>query len=179
MGQRTLTFAFLMPDPNDHWVNRLTARVSRHPLCHVELFFETINQCFSIMWGECARFRFKNLSNPNYRLVSIAVSLKEYDACLEFCSSVARNSLGFDERGMWRTWVACPMCEVSSTLGGVTFCSKIITEAMQFAAIPEAGSLHASRTTPSTLYECVRFSPRIVCGSVPFKRNALMIHSQL
>jgi hypothetical protein len=82
--QKILTIAFLRSGAGDHWVNRLTSRVSTHPFCHAELFFESINQCFSIVWGETAGFRAKNLGNPNYQLVSLAVSQREYEACLEF-----------------------------------------------------------------------------------------------
>ena len=51
-SHRVLTLAFLRPSEQDHWVNRLSARVSAHPFCHVELFFESVQQCFSVMWGE-------------------------------------------------------------------------------------------------------------------------------
>ena len=80
--QRVLTLGFLRPSPDDHWVNTLSARASSHPFCHVELYFESLQQSFSIMWGESAGFRAKNLSNPNYTLISLMVSAKEYDACL-------------------------------------------------------------------------------------------------
>ena len=174
MGQRLLTLAFLTPNATDHWVNRLTSYVGQHPICHVELFFESINQCFSIMWGEFAQFRFKNLSNPNYRVISLAVSAREYELCLEFCRSMSTHGIGFDESGMWRTWLPLSCCEKSSQETGSTFCSKIITEALQFGNISEVDHLIPCRTSPSSLYECVRGSPRVVCNSVPFKRQMLM-----
>ena len=179
MGHCTLTLAFLSPGPEDHWVNRLTAHVGKHPYCHVELYFESINQCFSIMWSEIASFRSKNLSNPNYRLVSLDVSSKEYELCLEFCMQASRESLVFDEVGMWASWVCCPVCELQSIHKGRTFCSKIITEALQYAGIQEVDRLSPSRTSPSSLYECVRQTSRMVCNSVPFKRHALIVHSQM
>ncbi len=178
MPQRILTLAFLSPTHDDHWVNRLAAGVSTHPYCHVELFFESIGQSFSIMWGEMAGFRAKNLSNPNYSLISLSVSAKEYDSSLEFCRSVANQNIVFDDRGMWIAWfpslVCCSACEASSHQKGATFCSKIITEALQFACLQEVEYLSPSATTPGRLFECVRRSSRIACGSVPFKRDAFV-----
>jgi hypothetical protein len=181
MGQRILTLAFLSPSATDHWVNRLAANVSGHPFCHVELFFESVGQSFSIMWGEMAGFRNKNLSNPNYSLISLSVSAKEYDSSLEFCRSVANQNLAFDDRGMWISWfpslVCCSACEAPSHQKGRTFCSKIITEALQFAGLQEVELLSPAATTPARLFECVRRSNRIACNSVPFKRDAFVILS--
>jgi hypothetical protein len=181
--QRILTLAFLSPTSDDYWVNRLAAKASSHPFCHVELFFESIGQSFSIMWGEVAGFRFKNLSNPNYSLISLAVTAKEYDTCLEFCKSVASQNLGFDDRGMWASWfsstLCCSSCDASSQHKGVTFCSKIITEALQFAGMVEVDKLSPGAATPSRLFEQVRGSRRLACSSVPFKRQALITLSSL
>ena len=177
--QRVITVAFLSPGMNDPWENRLTAAMSTHPFCHAELYFESINQSFSIQSGEKAGFRTKNLSNPNYNLVSLLVSNKEYDASLEFCRTVSSQDITFDERGMWLSWfpsaMCCATCQSNSQTRGKTFCSKIITEAMQFAGFREVEHIHPSATTPSDLYACMRGSRRIACNSVPFKRHALMM----
>jgi hypothetical protein len=176
--QRVLTLAFLRPDVHDHWVNRWAARASTHPFCHVELYFESMQQSFSIMWGETASFRSRNLSNPNYELISLLVSPKEYDASLEFCRSASALGLRFDDHGMWGSWFApvlgCSACEANSQQAGRTFCSKIITEALQFGGLKEVDGFRPAAVTPSRLYECVRKSQRIACNSVPFKRQALM-----
>lgn len=184
--QRILTLAFLRATPDDHWVNRLTARASRYPFCHVELFFEGVGDStsFSIMWGETAGFRSKNLSNPNYELVSLLVTQREYEGSLEFCRTASKHGLGFDERGMWLSWCeianpCCGVCDVTSQIKSATFCSKIITEALQFAGVKEVETLRASATTPSRLYECVRSSSRMACNSVPYRRQAFMMLSSM
>lgn len=179
MSQRLLTIAFLSPNPDDDWVNRLTALASTHHFCHVELFFESLNLCFSVVWGEKAGFRAKNLSNPNYRVVSLSVTAREYDACLQFCQSVATQGLGFDNQGMWLAWCPIQPCASPSQQTGATFCSKIITEALQFAGLQEVEDLSPASATPSRLYESLRGSTRMVCGSVPFKRHAFMMFSSL
>ena len=180
--QRMLTLAFLQPAPEDHWVNRLAARVSAFPFCHVELYFESIQQSFSIMWGETAGFRTKNLSNPNYTLISLSVSAREYDTCLEFCRTTASQGLVFDDRGMWSSWFtpvfACCQ-EPTSQQKGSTFCSKIILEALQFAGLPEIERLHPSVATPSRIYARIHQSPRIACNSVPYKRQAFLVFSTI
>jgi len=169
--------AFLRPVVDDHWVNRLTGRVSRHPFCHVELFFESLNQAFSVIWGETASFRAKSLSNPNYHVLSLGVSVKEYDACLEYCRACSSHGLGFDNMGMWRAWfppvVSCTFCDASSQAKGRTFCSKVITEALQFGSVGEVSLLLPSATTPSMLYEALSGSPRIICSGVPYKRQCI------
>ena len=175
---RILTIAFLRAGTDDHWMNKLTSKVSTHPFCHVELFFESINQCFSIVWGETAGFRSKNLGNPNYQLVSLAVSSKEYDSCLEFCRVASSHMLQFDNLAMWRSWfpqgLVCTPCDPSSQHKGRTFCSKIITEALQFAGVREVETILPAATTPSVLYQAVFSSSRVICSGVPYKRQALM-----
>ncbi len=177
MDRKILTVAFLRPSPDDHWANTLTARVSRHPFCHVELFFESLNQSFSVVWGETAGFRPKNLSNPNYHVVSLGVSVQEYDRCLEYCKTCVTHVLPFDDCGMWRSWfppcLSCTWCDGSSHSKGRTFCSKLITEALQFGGVVEVGSLLPSATTPSMLFQALAGSPRIICSGVPFKRQAI------
>jgi hypothetical protein len=183
MGQRVLTVAFLGATTADHWINRLTSQMSAHPFCHVELFFESLDQCFSIVWGETAGFRSKNLSNPMYKLVSLSVSVKEYESCLEFCRSAGTHALIFDDSAMWRSWfppaLSCTYCDSSSLYRRRTFCSKIVTEALQFASICEVDRIIPAATTPSILYQALSSSSRVICSSVPYKRKALLNFSVL
>ena len=172
----TLNIAFVSPDDGDHWLNRLTARASTHPLCHVEIHFETTNQCFSIIADDRgASLRTKSLGNPSYRIVSLGVTTSEYNTCLMFCQTASTWGLSFDEQGMWRSYFCCGCCEPSSQQVGRTFCSKIVTEALQYAGVPEVDRLNPATATPSRLYEALYRSPRIVCASVPYKREALAL----
>ena len=104
----TLTLAFVEPCENDHWLNRLTARVCKHPFCHVELYFGTTNQSFSILSGETANLRNKTLANPNYNLLTLAVTDHEYNSCLNYCIAAKSWDLKFDEEGMWGAWLCQP-----------------------------------------------------------------------
>ena len=174
-SKRTLTLAFAKPNATDHWVNHLTARISKHKVCHVELHFESINQCFSIEWKDIARLRQKSLANPNYQLVSLVVTQKEYDSALEFCRKISLMQIGWDEGAMWRSYVnPCACLELNSQYAGRTYCSKIITETLQHAGLPEFAGLTPATTTPSRMLDAVLTSQRQACSSVPYKRSELV-----
>lgn len=169
----TLNIAFMAPGDHDHWLNRLTAYVSKFPLCHTEIHFETTNQCFSILAGETASLRAKSLGNPNYRIVSLGVTAHEYHGCLTFCQAACTWGLEFDEAGMYRSYYGTGCCEPGSRQAGKTFCSKVVTEALQYAGVQEVEHLNPALTTPSRLYEAIHKSPRLMCASVPYKRSVL------
>lgn len=57
---------------------------------------------------------------------------------------------------------------------GYTFCSKVITEALQFAGLPEVERLTPACATPSRLMDAVSGSHRRTCNSVPYKRNEML-----
>lgn len=165
MTQRMLTLAVLRPAPDDFLENRLTAAVSWNGVCHAELVFDH-GLAFSIYQGGVTALRTRTLSNPNYETVTLSVSPAEYNACLQFCSHSHRQQYGFDTLGMYFS-VVHPHCfHRSSAAVGRTFCSKIITEALQSAAVPEVDGLVPSAVTPSALYSCFIASPRRMCHSL-------------
>jgi hypothetical protein len=151
-------------------MNRLTAGVSRHGFCHVELVFDG-GLAFSIVSDGVAGFRQRFLGNPHYELVPLAVTGGEYRGCAQFCASVHRKGLGFDSIGMYCASIhpGC-CCARTSEQVGATFCSKVIAEALQFGGVREVEGLVPSGTTPSTLYASVCGSERRVCDSVRLQR---------
>jgi len=163
---RVLTLAFLRPAPDDSWMNRLTARASKHGVCHAELVFDG-GMAFSIYHDSTPFLKQRTLSSPGYELVSLSVSSAEYKAAHSFCQSVVAEQYGFDERGLWLATVHPGGCfDKASCRLGRTFCSKIITEALQFADVPEVAGLSPSATTPSRLYGAVVESGRRMCHTV-------------
>lgn len=178
-SKRVLTLAFLRPAEGDPCLNVWTGKVSRHNVCHVELYFETVNQCFSIIYGETAHLRFKNLSNPQYELVSMSVTAHQYENCLNFCRIATQWNLEFDDPAMYRSFFCPPCCERPSQAAKRTFCSKIITEALQHAQIQDFVNLDPARMTPSRLMDVAVRSPSKVCNSVPFKVNAMVVAGQI
>lgn len=171
---RTLRLAFLYPGPDDPWLNRVVARVSHNPVCHVELVFED-EMSFSIFQGSRLFFKPRTFSNPEYQLVSLNVSNAEYSAAYAFCEGAIRHDLGFTDLGMLGSYfqpTGCPICCYSeSERAGYTYCSKIVTEALLFAGLPEVEKLHPCTTTPSFLLDAVRDSPRCVIDSNQFRRQ--------
>ena len=168
---RVLTIAFLrIAADDDDRVNRLTACVSRNKFCHAELVFDK-GVSFSVQSGRVAGLRARTLSNPHYELVPLLVSGREYRLCFQFCVNASQKGMGFDSRGMYcsffRPGASCGCCcDRPSEAEGVTFCSKIIVEALQFGGVSEADRLVPSSTTPSRLYDAVSGSDRRICDSV-------------
>ncbi len=166
MGSRALTLAFLRPAPGDFAENRLTAALSAHGICHVELVFDD-GQAFSIVQEGVASLRARTLSNPNYETVTLSVPAAEYQRCLRFCRDAHARQLTFDRLGMYLCLLHPGGCLQRDSLAlGRTFCSKIISEALRHAGAREADALEPSDTSPSALYAAVRDSQRRVCHSV-------------
>lgn len=166
MARRTLTLAFLRPNPGEDRMNDLTACASRHGVCHAELVFDG-GSAFSIHHSEQARLRQRTFSNPGYELVSLSVPAEEYRACHQFCQSAHSQAYSFDSLGMYLAPVHPGGCaDKSSARVGKTFCSKVITEALQFGGVKEVQGLSPSAVTPSGLYAAVKDSDRRVCHAV-------------
>ena len=169
MDSHTLMLAFLRPAGDDPIVNRLTAAISKHGMCHAKLVFPSTGHTtllgFSIRAGEgeTACFAPTELSNPNYECVTLSVSPAEHARVYNFCREVSQRAMGFDNIGMYLSAVHPGGCQArSSGQVGTTFCSKIVTEALQQGGIDDVEGLCGSRMSPSSLYEAVRDSPRRV-----------------
>ena len=175
--QRIVILAFLFPNSQDNpAINMLVAKVSQHATCHVELVFED-DMSFSIFANSKLFFKQRTFSNPEYKLLSVAVSHAEYNSLYTFCQSVSRHELGFSDLGMYMCYLQprhCPVFNTSPSVEvGYTFCSKVVTEALQFAESPEAEHLIPCTTSPSCLYEAFKDSPRLILSSVGYKRERL------
>ena len=171
-----LTLAFVRPGEDDPTFNHIVARMCKNGICHAELIFED-NMAFSIYAGQKVFFRPRTLSNPKYELISLAISQSEYQNAYGFCKQSAENDIGFTDVGMLAAYFqpkSCPCINTSaSVVTGHTFCSKIVTEALQFAGVAEADDLTPCTTTPSCLYDAVKDSHRKLIGSVPYKCEQL------
>lgn len=174
-ASRILTIAFLFPEAADNdWFNVMVAKVSRHPCCHVELVFED-DMSFSIFSNSKLFFKKRSFSNPEYKLVSLSVPSMEYAAVYGFCAAAMSHDITFNELGIYTAYLQpCPVFYTDpSVQAGHTFCSKIVTEALQSAGVPEAEHLVPCMTTPSVLYQALHLSGRRVHHSVRFKMDQL------
>lgn len=175
--QRVLTLAFLRPGPDEmDNVNLLVSKLSKHGVSHVELVFED-GMAFSIFAGQNLYFKPRTFSNPDYELISLLVSHAEYCSAYSFCQEAVGYNLGFTDAGMVACYFQPRLCPCFNTRAscyvGYTFCSKIVTEALDFALVPEVDGLIPCTTSPSCLYEAVNNSNRKVLCSVPYKRERL------
>ena len=175
--QRILTMAFLFPGPGNPAFNRVVALASSFGTCHVELVFED-DMAFSIFAGSKLFFKPRSFSNPEYQLISICVSQAEYTAAYNYCQSCVSHDIEFTDAGMYAAYFqpqSCPFLNTAqSTELGYTFCSKIVTETLQFAGVPEVDHLTPCTTTPSMLFGVAQDSARKLINSVAYKRERLV-----
>ena len=171
---RILTVAFLFPERKGLSLNRVVAELSWHKTCHVELVFED-NFAFSIFAGSKLFFKPRSFSNPEYTLISLTVSHAEYVAVYNFCKSAMTHDIGFTDVGMVAAYVQpCPMVLTAPSLEtGYTFCSKVVTEALQMGPVQEVEHLSPCTTTPSFLYGALLESKRKIHHSVTYKCEQL------
>lgn len=175
--QRILILAFLFPNgSNTLSLNKLVAGISKFKTCHVELVFED-DMAFSIFAGTTLFFKQRSFSNPDYSLISLSIPSAEYSALYGFCQSAVAHNLGFTDFGMVMSVLQPTHCPVLNTAPsvqiGYTFCSKIITEALQFAGTAEVEHLIPCTTTPSCLYGAFVESPRKILSTVSYKQQQL------
>ena len=170
MYKRVITLAFLNPRDDPDCVNKLTANVSAHPICHVKLVFTAGSVKalgFSIQLGEVATLRPTQLTNPGYQTISLGIQASNYDSILRFCQLTSANNLTFDNRGMYLAYFHPGACmHTPSQKIGATFCSKIICEALCAGEVQEALRLCPSSCTPSSLYTAFKDSPSQVISPV-------------
>jgi hypothetical protein len=173
-----LTLALMKTDENDHWANRL-AGLACDGLCHAELVFDAHSHAmengalaFSVQSGEQVRLKPKTFANPAYQFFTIVVSPAEYNSAYEFATAAHQKGLAFSDKDMALSIVHPGSCaHVSSLALGRSFCSKIITEALQAARCEEFEHICPSRATPDTLRKAIENSGRRVTACIEFKRK--------
>ena len=170
MYKRVITLAFLNPRDDPDCVNKLTANVSAHPICHVKLVFNAGSVKalgFTIQLGEVATLRRTKLTNPGYKTISLSIPASNHDTILRFCQLTSANNLTFDNRGMYLAYFHPGACmHTPSQTIGATFCSKIICEALRAGEVKESLRLCPSSCTPSSLYAAFKDSPSQVISPV-------------
>lgn len=159
--------AFLSPPNDDPCVNRLTAKTSKYPYCHVKLVFNPYTKPlgFSIQLDEHVTLRPTKLSNPYYTTLCVALPASNYQTIYNFCQRVAQQKMKFDNLGMWWSYFNPGICcHLPSETLGKTFCSKIICEALQAGDLPEVAYITPSQCTPSMLYAAFKDSSSQIVG---------------
>ncbi len=174
---RILTIAFLFPSASDkQTLNKVVAWISKYKTCHVEMVFED-DMAFSIFAGSNLFFKRRSFSNPEYSLISLSIPHSEYSSLCTYCQAAATHNLGFTDVGMVLSIMQpshCPFYNTAPSVDiGYTFCSKIITEALQFPGTSEVEHFVPCTTTPSCLFGAFKDSNRRIISSVDYKRGQL------
>jgi hypothetical protein len=163
---------FYKPQPEDHYFNHIVAAMSG-PFSHVEIVFPSYTRQqqrgklahteadagsrvlfgSSIFQNQTVFFRPKSYSRAGYTSLGIRLNRHQHNALLAFCTHAAQAGVRFDGYGMLRAALPLVFAPHDPTK---TFCSKYVTDALQYAGVPEASDLDGRTTTPSSLYEHIR-----------------------
>jgi len=167
--KKLLVLAFKRPDPKDPWINHLAAWWC-HGFCHVELILETVGKerlAFSIEGGGKSRMAVKTFAGEDYKFVELIVSMDEHKRVCDFCDSAAYAKYPYGNLAMVLAILPSGCVSSRSSKLWGTFCSKIVTEALQRGGLEEVETLNPSYTTPATLFRAVERSKRRTTDPLP------------
>jgi hypothetical protein len=167
---------FYDPPDNDHLINRTVKNIDG-PFSHVELVFpcyrkktqvvmtgqnyqtKPIEKQTRLLYGSSifqngtVFFQEKEYQRDGYTSIGLRINKRMHEALVFFCQDAAARGVKFDYLGMARACLPIVLMPHDPML---TFCSKFVTDALQFAGIEEAKELESRITTPSALYRHVR-----------------------
>ena len=162
------------PPKDDPFINRAVAWIDG-PYSHIELVFAD-GTASSIYAGETVFMHYRRFANPNYTTVGITASAEQVARARKYCSDATASFVGFDDVGMYTSRLSQPIKSMCRGVWGtcsaisrlflyrghqqkqnveVTFCSKYVTCALQYAGIVGFERLDANATSPSQLYRFV------------------------
>ena len=175
-----ISILFLRPQPvGDAWINRLTAWLGwlfhGEGFCHTEICvsYNGAQVSSSVYQGETVCLtQVKSFANPGYVVLCMAVTNQELSEIIKFMSEAHRQKVRFDATGMYLALLPVHICRSTK---GKTFCSKYVTDVLQFAGIAAVQGVNSSIVTPSRLYKLLKNDPecRQMVGSVQFKQASL------
>lgn len=168
---------FLEPIPKDHWMNRLTGFLGGmfhgRGACHVEICIpngKSFLSC-SIYNGEKVTLSSqKTFANPGYAVHTLEVNGEQLSNIRSFLSACHAQGQSFDKNGMYLATLPFP---VPRSRKG-TFCSKLVTEALQRGGVRCVQGLNADIVSPSKLWKLLRKGEPALCGTVRYKQNQLL-----
>lgn len=159
---RKINVMFYTPPHTDSFLNRAVSWYDP-PYSHVELSFEDGHAC-SIFNGESVFMQQRSYANPNYDVLTIGVSHDSYLKVLTFCKKLHKQKVGFDSWGMFSSVI--PFCS-QSPRHDATFCSRLVTEALQQASLAALEGENSVKMTPSRLHRLIKVVPDTMLDTVP------------
>lgn len=103
----------------------------------------------SIFQNGTVFFHKKEYSRDGYTSIGVRINKQKHDALVQFCQEHALKKTPFNGMAMIR---ACLPFIIMPNDDSSTFCSKFVTDALQFAGIDEVNGIDSRNTTPSSLY---------------------------
>ena len=154
---------FYRPKTDDPLLNRLVALFDG-PYCHVEMAFsdkwgehpwERELWGSSIYQGETVFFKPKTYARDGYFSFAIEVTVPQMYKIRSFCKNQSSRGVGFSRAAMYAAYV--PYYQLVTTED--TFCSKHVTEALQYGGVTQVENLNPSLMTPSKLFKLLTSQP--------------------
>ena len=151
-----LYLLFYKPSCDDPFLNRLVAYFDA-PFCHVEIAIPTrvgddpwdrTMMASSIYQNQTVFFKPKTYDRHGYISFAIEISVAQLYKIKSFCKHHTERMTPFSLGAMYAAYLPLQLVETNAT-----FCSKHVTQALQFAAVPLADNINPSLTTPSNLYK--------------------------
>ena len=146
---------FYKPSPTDHILNRIVAKADP-PFSHVEIAFperhgempwEREIWGSSIFQGETVFYKPRTYQRDGYVCLALEVSLHQQKSIMQFCEARANAGVPFHANAMYFAYLPFQMVYTSGT-----FCSKHITEALQYGCVGNSHLLNPALTTPSRMH---------------------------
>ena len=132
--KKLLVLAFKRPEPGDPWINHLAGWWC-NGFCHVELILETVGErehlAFSIEGGGKSRMAIRTFAGQDYEYITLIVSMAEHKRVCDFCDSAAYTKYPYGNLAMVCAILPSGCVSSRSSKFWGTFCSKIVTEALQ------------------------------------------------
>lgn len=100
----------------------------------------------------------KNYDRTGYVSIGLRVSAPQFANMLRFCQDCAQRQIGFDQTGMYLSYVNMGASGKESAMSNKTFCSKYVTDVLRIGGVEAARELDPSTTTPSKLFRHVQAS---------------------
>jgi hypothetical protein len=178
--------AFLETSKDErHAVNKLASEFGKmvhgRGIHHVEINIPEPDGSFlsaSIHAGETVMLnRVKTFANPGYIVCSKVVSRDELSRIRMHLVSANKNGVGFDGLGMYLAALPFQIKPASSTS---TFCSRLVTEALQAGGVECVEGLSPCIVSPSKLFKVMSHpgDHRTVAGSIEYKQRSFFSNAR-
>jgi hypothetical protein len=172
-----LYLLFYKPAPDDPFLNRLVAYFDS-PFCHVEMAlpvkvggepWDRVMMGSSIYQDQTVFFKPKTYEREGYVSFSIEISVAQLYKIKSFCRLHTERLTPFNKYAMYAAYLPVQLFETEGT-----FCSKHVTQALQYANVSLAHGINPALTTPSSLYKRLKTNKPIL-QLIPVRMNPMMM----